>query len=296
MAFDKVVDSQALDGALGAVADAIRGKTGSAARLTLEQMPGAISGIQTGGAVLPELENPGAAGDLMEGKQLIDGDGCVVDGTFTIAQELAEQGALIEQIKTVLAGKVAGGDPDLPPGYHKADYIQFTGAQFIDTGIIGNQATRIRVAFAWNDSIQRHIFGCVSADNTASITSYMNGSWRFGAKSATKTVAKNNPDMLYIGEVSRTRIAITGSPTAISDVADFKTVGTLILGGARDSDGSLPSVGINGRVAEFRIWIAGELVLHLVPVTDGTVFRFWDVVGGKFHDSITDAPLGGGYW
>lgn len=249
---------------------------------------------------------------------------------------LTEQAALIEQIKTVLAGKrvsgaakpeqektveitengeyeivpdegyvlsrvvvtvdVAGGDPDLPPGYHKVDYIQFTGTQFVDTGIIGNQDTRIRVAFAWNDSIQRHIFGCVSADNTASITSYMNGSWRFGAKSATKTVAKNNPDMLYIGEVSSTRIAITGSSTAISDVADFETVGTLLLGGARDSDGSLPSVGINGKVAEFRIWSVGELVLHLVPVTDGTVFRFWDIVGRKFHDSITDTPLGGGYW
>lgn len=49
MAFDKVVDSQALDGALGAVADAIRGKTGSTEPMTLEQMPVAIAGIQTGG-------------------------------------------------------------------------------------------------------------------------------------------------------------------------------------------------------------------------------------------------------
>lgn len=106
MAFDKVVDSQALDGALGAVADAIRGKTGSAAALTLEQMPGAISGIQTGsGAELPELSNPGTAGDLMEGKQLIDGAGRVVDGTFTIAPELAEQAALIDEILAVLPGK-----------------------------------------------------------------------------------------------------------------------------------------------------------------------------------------------
>lgn len=317
----------------------------------------------SGGAVLPVLKSPGTAGDLMEGKQLIDGAGRVVDGTFTIAPELAEQAALIDEIrvavqsKTVAApviealeitengaytapegvdryspisvnvpvpegyvkpeGKLeitengehdvaayarvnvnveSGGASELPTGYRRADYIQFTGSQFVDTGIIGNQDTRIRVAFAWNDAIQRHIYGCVSADNTASITSYMNGSWRFGTKSATKTVAKNNPDMLYIGEVSRTRIAITGSSTAISDVEDFETVGTLLLGGARDSDGSLPSVGINGKVAEFRIWSAGDLVLHLVPVTDGTAFRFWDVVGRKFHDSITDTPLSGGNW
>lgn len=297
MAFDKVVDSQALDEGLGAVADAIREKTGSAATMTLEQMPEAISGIQTGsGTELPELENPGTASELMEGKQLLDGAGEKVTGTFTIAPELEEQGTLIEQIKTALAGKVVGGNHELPPGYLKADYIQFTGSQFVDTGIIGNQDTRIRVAFAWNDSIQRHVFGCVSVDNTASITSYMNGSWRFGEKNATKTIAKNNPDMLYIGDVSRTRIAITGSSTAISDVADFETVGTLLLGGARDSDGTLPVVGINGKVAEFWIWSAGELVLHLIPVTDGTAFRFWDSVGKKFHDSVTDTPLAGGNW
>lgn len=49
MAFDKVVDSQALDEDLGAVADAIRSKTGSTEAMTLDQMPEAIAGIQTGG-------------------------------------------------------------------------------------------------------------------------------------------------------------------------------------------------------------------------------------------------------
>jgi hypothetical protein len=37
-------------------------------------------------------------------------------------------------------------------------------------------------------------------------------------------------------------------------------------------------------------------VLKLIPVTDGSTYRFWDVVGKKFHDSITDTPLEGGYW
>ena len=48
MAYDKVVDSAALDGALTGIADAIRGKTGSAEKLTLDGMAAAIGGIQTG--------------------------------------------------------------------------------------------------------------------------------------------------------------------------------------------------------------------------------------------------------
>lgn len=69
----------------------------------------------SGGAVLPELENPGTAGDLMEGKQLIDGAGRVVDGTFTIAPELAEQAALIDEIREALLGKTAGGEIPAAP-------------------------------------------------------------------------------------------------------------------------------------------------------------------------------------
>lgn len=66
----------------------------------------------SGGAELPELETPGTAGDLMEGKQLLDGAGAKVTGTFTIAPELAEQAALIDEIRETLLGKTAGGAPE----------------------------------------------------------------------------------------------------------------------------------------------------------------------------------------
>ena len=50
MAFDKVVDSTALDTALTDIADAIRTKTGKTDPLTIEQMPTEIEGISGGGA------------------------------------------------------------------------------------------------------------------------------------------------------------------------------------------------------------------------------------------------------
>ena len=50
MAYDKAVDSEALDGALTGIADAIRGKTGGTGKLTLEGMAAAIAGISGGSA------------------------------------------------------------------------------------------------------------------------------------------------------------------------------------------------------------------------------------------------------
>ena len=63
-----------------------------------------------GGSVeLPELSDPGEAADLMAGKQLIDGEGKIVDGTFTIEEEITEQDSLIEQINSALQRKTVGG-------------------------------------------------------------------------------------------------------------------------------------------------------------------------------------------
>ena len=58
-----------------------------------------------GGVELPELANEGAASDLLSGKQLIDGSGDVVTGTFTIDEELSTQDDLIAQIQVALNNK-----------------------------------------------------------------------------------------------------------------------------------------------------------------------------------------------
>jgi hypothetical protein len=81
----------------------------------------------TGGVDLPELTNEGEAADLMKGKQLINGEGKLVDGAFTLYGEMPEQSALIAKIKSALAGKAAGGggvvEPDYKDLYQRVEYI-----------------------------------------------------------------------------------------------------------------------------------------------------------------------------
>ena len=71
------------------IAEAIRSKTNSTDEMTLDQMPGKIRGITTsgGGVTLPELENPATASDLASGKQLIDGNGNVVEGAVPVVRD-----------------------------------------------------------------------------------------------------------------------------------------------------------------------------------------------------------------
>lgn len=66
--------------------------------------------ITADGTDLPELSSPGTATDLMAGKQLIDGEGKVVNGSFTLEEEITTQDSLIARIKSALLGKVTGGN------------------------------------------------------------------------------------------------------------------------------------------------------------------------------------------
>ena len=96
--------------------------------------------VHAEGTVLPELENPGMAADLMEGRELLDGDGEPVVGTFTLAQELAAQDALLEQISEALDGKVGGGGaaPDPTAGYTRLEYAASDGEAYILTDFVAD--------------------------------------------------------------------------------------------------------------------------------------------------------------
>ena len=189
----------------------------------------------------------------------------------------------------------SGGDPNLPAGYSRVDYIQFTGEQTIDTGIICNQETKLQVMFTRELSTQHYLYGVASEDNTASVTAYLGGSWRFGNKSVTKQITTYREEILYSAIVDRSEISVNNGASTISGVNDFETIGSLLLGSCRGSSGSVGAPQYKGKVAAFVMWQGEEQVLKLEPVVsnDG-VYRFFDTVSQAFFDSITDTPLSGG--
>lgn len=281
----------------------------------IAQISAALEGKASGGGVgKPEQEKIVAEDITTNGAHTFYPDDGYTMSKVTVNVNVPDVPAVVEELNvtengtyepddgvdgfskvTVNVASSGGGDTGLPAGYRRVDYIQFTGEQLVDTGIIGTQDTQINASFTWESSTQRHLFGCTSSDNTASVTSYMNGSWRFGNKSQTKQVSSKNEKLPYSCLINKTTISLNSSVTAISGLNDFETVGTLLLGGARDADGTLPSAGITGKVFYFILWSGDEQVQKLVPVVsaDG-VYRFFDLVTKNFFDSITGTPLGGG--
>lgn len=270
----------------------------------IQQIKTALQGKATGGAdpVIEPLEvtenGTYTAPNGVDGYSPVTVNVPVPDGYIKPSGELeiTENGThdvTVYQSVNVNVDRGAGGVSDLPAGYRRVDYIQLTGDQIVDTGIICNQNTKIRLALTRERSTQHYLYGVSSSDNTASVTAYLGGSWRYGNKAVTKTLAANK-DMIYSAVVDSSQVTLTGSASTISSVNEFETIGTLLIGTCRSAGGTVGEPQFVGKIFFFAMYQGDEQVQHLVPVTDGTIYRFWDTVSETFFDSITDVPLEGG--
>lgn len=234
---------------------------------------------------------------------LSDGSG---DALFTHGEqaenldtELEEQEEKLRGLITTLQGKASGagaGDPELPAGYRRASYIQFAGEQEIDTGIIPNQNTTIKIWFTRESSASQYLYGVASDDNTASVTAYLSsgGSWRFGGKSASRSVGVDT-EIIRTAIVSKTGIEHESGKNAFSGTADFAANGTLIIGGVRNANGTIAAAQFVGKIFGFDMLDGADTVQKLIPVVDSEgTYRFYDKVSQTFFDTITDTPLDGG--
>ena len=203
----------------------------------------------------------------------------------------------IGQVTVKVAASGGGGAivEGIPDGYAKVDYIQFSGSESVDTGIICNQSTKIIVRYTRDSSSAMYLYGVVNEGNTASVTAYLSsgGSWRFGSKSISRTIG-TDAEMVRTAIVQKSGIVSDAGTNTYSGVTNFEALDTLILGGCHYSSGSI-GTGFVGKVLTFEIWQGSELALKLMPVVnaEGT-YRFWDQAGQKFIDAVQGLPLGGG--
>jgi hypothetical protein len=188
------------------------------------------------------------------------------------------------------------GSGGLPAGWTMANFVRFTGAQHIDTGIVPTQKTRIEITLTRESSEGRYLYGVRNSGNTASVTAYLssNGAWRFGNtyRNFTLTVDKE-----YTMAVDRDGVDQNGTHYNYgTTVKSFTANGTLTLGSTRSTSGGLGSPHFVGTVKEFRMYNDGELVLELLPVYNAATgtYAFYDAVAGVLKPSMTTTAFQGG--
>lgn len=201
---------------LTGIADSIRKITGKTEPIKVEDISIEIE-TELSSPKLPTLENEGTANDLISGKELIDDDGNIVTGTFTLDSELTTQDNLIAQIQTALEGKVSGG-ATVEPILQTKTVTPSTSAQTVtpDNGYDGLSSVTVNAmatATQATPSISINSSGLITASATQT-AGYVSA----GTKSATKQLTT---------QAAKTITPSTSSQTALAK--DVYTTGAITV-------------------------------------------------------------------
>lgn len=180
-------------------------------------------------------------------------------------------------------GEITAQEPS-EPAYIPAEYTQFDGTQYIDTGIICTQDTTIEVEFMRDVTTAHYLYGATSEDNKASVTAYLtsgSGNWRFGNTYVGQTVSKDVKCFMFADDRGVTKNGRLSKYNGT--VEDFATPSTLTLGCNHTQDGKYGTSRFKGKVYSFRVFDGSQPVLEYVPAknADGAS-GFYDLVTGQF--------------
>lgn len=168
--------------------------------------------------------------------------------------------------------------------YTPIDYIQFTGVQDIDTGIICNQNTKIEIQFTRENSESRWLYGVRNSNSTASVTAYLSssGAWRFGGAYRNYSIPLNEMCTMVIDKNGTIRNG-TSNNYASGSVGTFTANGTLTLGSARNNNGTYGSPQFIGKIYSFKMYDGSTLVADYVPsISSDGEYGFYDNVSKEF--------------
>lgn len=193
----------------------------------------------------------------------------------------------------VLWEQASGGG--LPAGYTSCEYIQFSGQQQFDTGIVPTEDTTIDITFTRESSSSLYMYGVRNSANTASVTAYMSssGAWRFGNTYRNYTISQNK---ITRAVVSEDGVEMDGVFSKyVGAVKAFTANGTLTVGATRGTSGGLGSAQFVGKIYGLIMYDAETLVRDYRPCRNPEgVYGFWENVGRTFVPSSTSTAFTGG--
>ena len=174
------------------------------------------------------------------------------------------------------------------------EYIESTGTQYIDTGIIPDDTLEVEISFQPNPLRLNEvpIFGADWWENGYFLMCYQN-LWRFHTRNyiydSSFTV---NASKFSIIKTTTTSISIDGVKTTWSkgSVADANV--SILLFYTHGLNMSPPSYGY-GKISYMKMWKGGTLVRDFVPAKQNGIYGLWDKVEKKFYMSATDSQFSG---
>lgn len=180
----------------------------------------------------------------------------------------------------------------LPKGYTELGYIETTGTQWIDTGFIPNQDTRIVCEFIYKGGSGIYGARTTTASNNFALR-VINGSWQtcYSTVLGGSGITSDSADW-HIADQNKNMFYIDGVLGYTHEYSTFKAPKSIALGGINANNKFYYGFGC---YRACKIYDNGVLVRDLVPCknADGEI-GMYDTVNAVFHrNSGTDEFVAG---
>lgn len=173
----------------------------------------------------------------------------------------------------------------LPAEYKLLDYIEATGTQYILTGFVPNQDTRIVC-----EAMYKGGNGVYGARSTVSSRNFsmrvINGAWQFGfGDGVTSGTIKSDTTKWHVFDHNKNNMYVDGELAVTREFVTFSAPYPAAIGAIRA--GSMYYG--KGRYRAFRIYDDGVLVRDFIPckAPDGRI-GMYDTLNAEFRGSATD--------
>ena len=175
---------------------------------------------------------------------------------------------------------------DLPSGYTQVAYVQSSGNQAIDTGIIMTNAHEVRAKFN-PSALSKYLYGSVSSGNSTSYTAYLSsaGNWRFGNRTIAISTSTNT---LYESVQNSSGVTINGVSKGTYASTTFTSPNSLVLFGSHSTANAV-SPNFSGKVYYIKIYNNGDAVFDGIPAkrNSDNVCGLYDMANNVFYASHT---------
>lgn len=198
--------------------------------------------------------------------------------------------------------------PILPSGYTQLEYIQSSGSQYINTGIIPNQDTRIIIVVDWPITGASWLYGArIAAGNNSFGFLQVGGQYyRFDYANSMNELSVK-PSGKFTIDANKNKCYINGDLVSTATYTTFSTPGSMYLFSSNNNGAA--GTGASAKIYSCMIYDNNTLVRNFIPCknNDGTV-GLYDTMNSIFYqnagsgtftagpDAEPEEDKGGPFW
>ena len=192
-------------------------------------------------------------------------------------------------------GTFTAGPVVLPAGYTTLQYIQSSGAQYIDTGFITNQNTSVEMQAQLSSSTNARFFASYGANSSTpyyGVGFSTTGKWVNQTKSSNQVTSVSSDSNVHTIYKNKYKLFLDGTQIDDTGSGDFTSTNSLYLLAAHI--GEATNFLSPGKLYYAKIWDDNTLVRNFVPAQQGNTVGMYDTVNGVFYSSSSSTAFTAG--